>query len=201
MSNITVEEIHAAADALAAQGRRPSQAAIRKALGDRGSYTTLSQAMQSWPGRQTGPASPVQEAPEAVLSAAKTLASQLWKAASEQAAQVIEAERAGLAAQRVAMEQERGDLNELADTLTTELEDAKSAIRARDEELAQLRLAVQRHQLMLESAERASAEAKEDANAARKEAKEALEAAAELRGRLRQTTSMPEYVKHVEVSA
>ena len=46
-AGLTVEEIHAAADGLDAQGLRPTLQAVRKALG-RGSFTTISAAMSSW---------------------------------------------------------------------------------------------------------------------------------------------------------
>ena len=44
---LTIQDIHAAADQLQEQGVKPTLAEVRKALGG-GSFTTISDAMQSW---------------------------------------------------------------------------------------------------------------------------------------------------------
>ena len=44
---ISTAEIHAAADALAAQGKRPTLAAVRAALGG-GSFSTIGEALKTW---------------------------------------------------------------------------------------------------------------------------------------------------------
>ena len=44
---LTTQDIHAAADRLQEQGIKPTLAEVRKALGG-GSFTTISDAMQSW---------------------------------------------------------------------------------------------------------------------------------------------------------
>lgn len=119
-------EIHAAADALVAKGIKPTQAAIRKALGG-GSFTTISESMKSWPNRASEQAEAVPDsAPDFVASAASKFASATWDAARKIAEERLTIERAKLNAERIQMESEKKETNELVDSLDVALTTARA---------------------------------------------------------------------------
>ena len=115
------EAIWAAADALVKAGERPTLAAVRKVVGG-GSFTTISEAMAEWRGRQAI-AEPVREpAPVAVAQQAAVLAAELWAQALAIAHERLQADREALEATRVEMARERAEAVELADLLAGELD-------------------------------------------------------------------------------
>lgn len=198
MSNQTqTQKVHAAADALAAaDGKRPTLAAIREALGG-GSFTTISEAMKSWQGRHAAPAEP-DTTPETVSRAGAELAASLWKQAKALADEQLKAERAALDESRAALEQETAEAAELADGLAAENESLKATIQkltsdavaqaqeraevttratAAEAALAECRTRAEQLEKQLARAEKRADEAAETATKAREEA-------AELRGRL-----------------
>jgi hypothetical protein len=61
---LTKDQIWAVADRLAAEGKAPTLAAVRKALGS-GSFTTISEAMREWRQRRKEKADKVQTPPTA----------------------------------------------------------------------------------------------------------------------------------------
>ena len=64
---ITKQDILAAADALDAEGAKPTLAAVRKKLGG-GSFSTISEAMKEWKANHASAAAPLREpAPAAVV--------------------------------------------------------------------------------------------------------------------------------------
>ena len=115
------EAIWAAADALVKAGERPTLAAVRKAVGG-GSFTTISEAMGAWRGRQAI-AEPVREpAPVVVAQQAAALAAEVWAQALAIAHDRLQTDREALEAARVAMARERAEAVELADLLAGELD-------------------------------------------------------------------------------
>src|SRR6218665_924747 len=64
---ITKEDIYAAADALVAEGKNPTLANVRKALGG-GSFTTISEGVAAWKDERTAQPAPLQEPPPAAVA-------------------------------------------------------------------------------------------------------------------------------------
>ncbi|MBY9083388.1 DNA-binding protein, partial [Paenibacillus sp. HN-1] len=96
MAALTKEEIFAAADAIAREGRQPRVADVHKALG-RGSYTTITDAMRDWrevnkPAASTAPES----APEAISGRLTALGDELWALARQTAQAELQKEREAL---------------------------------------------------------------------------------------------------------
>lgn len=199
MSNQTqTQKIHAAADALAAaeNGKRPTLAAIRDAIGG-GSFTTISAAMKTWAGRH---AAPVEQdtTPEPISRAGVELAAAVWKQAKEQADEQLKAERATLDEAREALEQETAEAAALADELTSENESLKAAIEQLKVEATEQQKALASMTTKATAAEAALAECRaraeqlekqlereaKKADAATEAAAKAREDAAELRGRM-----------------
>ena len=179
---ITTANIHAAAAALAAQGRRPTLAAVRTVLGG-GSFSTIGEALKTW----NAPA--VQEpqdqaVPEALTDGAARMAAALWAQAREQSQQDIADARRELEQQRTALDAQRQEAVEAADALAAQLAVARRELEMARKELEVLHteLATTREKLAgaterTQQAERQAAQAKEAEMAARVEA-------AGLRGRL-----------------
>ena len=101
---VTKEQIFAAADALAAEGKRPTLESIRQITG--GSYSTISPALNEWRARQAAKASPIREAaPQAVADRMAEVGAEVWSIALELA-------NARLAAEREALDKARGELDD-----------------------------------------------------------------------------------------
>ena len=123
------EAIWAAADALVEAGERPTLAAVRKAVGG-GSFTTISEAMGAWRGRQAI-AEPVREpAPVAVSQQAAVLAAELWAQALAIAHERLQTDREALEAAREEMARERAEAVELADFLAAEMDQVRAELEA-----------------------------------------------------------------------
>lgn len=199
MSNQTqTQKIHAAADALAADGKRPTLAAIRDAVGG-GSFTTISEAMKTWNGRHAAPTEP-DTAPDAVTRAGVEQAAALWKQAKAVADEQLKSERAILDEARAELERETAEAAALADELTTENEAQKETIEQLKVEATEQQKALANMTTKATAAEAALAEcraraehlekqlerAEKKAEAAAETAAKAREEAAELRGRMTQ---------------
>ncbi len=123
---ITTADIHAAADALAAQGKRATLAAVRAALGG-GSFSTIGDALKTW--RAPVVQEPQDQAvPEALTDGAARMAAALWVQATEQAQQGIAAARRELEQQRTALEAQRQEAVEAADALAAQLADTRQEL-------------------------------------------------------------------------
>lgn len=122
---ITKEQIHAAADQIAASGETPTLANVRKALGG-GSFTTISDAMNEWKAKQQKPSVTTKEStPEAISKRLNELGGDLWAYAVELANSRLSAEREGLEAARAKMQAEQQEAATIADQLSEELETLK----------------------------------------------------------------------------
>jgi chromosome segregation ATPase len=189
------QKIHAAADALLAQGVRPTLAAIREAIGG-GSFTTISQAMKNWTGRQSAPVE-VNTTPETITRAAIEQATAFWQQAKAQAEDQLKTERQSLDEARLELESETAEAAALADELSSENENLKAIIQqlkseavmhqqefsvltirvtAADAALVECRARAEQLQKQLERAEKRADDAAEASMKAREEA-------AELRGK------------------
>ena len=125
---ITTQDIHAAADRLAAEGQQPTLAAVRSALGG-GSFTTISEAMKVWKAAQQSATAPIREvAPAAVAERMAEVAGEVWSIAQGMANDRLASEREALDAARQEMEQAQAEAAELADQLASDLDTAKAVI-------------------------------------------------------------------------
>lgn len=140
------DEVWAAADAVLAQGERPTIERVRAHLG-RGSPNTVAPMLDAWYAtlaKRLEPNSGEEDAgepgalPAPVLRAAKALWGRAQQHAQEQAAQSVQVDREALeqllerlAAERVALDQEQQRLNERSEALG-------AALQAKDHQIADL---------------------------------------------------------------
>lgn len=124
-----------AADALAAEGVKPTLRAVMDRAGG-GSMRDICAAMQQWRQRKQRIPVPASEPPETLAVAIKDI----WQAALAQAFATIEHERRALAQASAAQQDEVEEIKELAeqiererDALAAELESAKQARDAAEE--------------------------------------------------------------------
>lgn len=188
---ITKEQIWSIASALTEAGKNPTLAVVREQLGG-GSYTDISAAMQIWRQNQQASSNPIREpAPTSITERLNDFGSDLWAVALELANNRLQSEREALEQARQETETIRRETTSLADQLTSEIENLKIELLAHKDQIAQsrkesenARVAEQACQARLESSlsdiENLKAQVKEE----RETAKKAIEAAAELRGRL-----------------
>ncbi len=131
---ITRESIWAAAEQLAAEGVRPTQAVIRERLGG-GSFTTISAAMAEWHARQTQKTAPADPVPDKLSEAATELAAVTWRIAQELADAQLQARRSVIEEARQQMEAEKIEAAAFADQLGKELDASKEKVAALVERL------------------------------------------------------------------
>lgn len=134
---INTADVHTAADTLTAQGKRPTLAAIRAALGG-GSFSTISEALKSWnaPAAQS-PQTPA--IPEAITDGAARMATALWAQAAEQAQQGVRDAQDELEQQRAALEAQRQEAVEAADALAAQLAETRQKLATAYKEMEALR--------------------------------------------------------------
>jgi len=129
---LTRETIWQVADALDAEGVRPTLAAVRKRLGS-GSFTTIQEAMTEWKSRQQQAAAPIHEPPpEELTERAVHLAGEIWKMARAAADLALAGDRQRIEVEQAELRRQVAEAVELADALTEESEERKR-------ELAELR--------------------------------------------------------------
>lgn len=134
MQQITLETVSAAAEALAADGQNPTQAAIRKALGG-GSYSTIGPLLNQWR-ENHGEAAELAavELPEALAAAGTEMLARVWKTAMAEAQAGHEALRKELLASQAETTAAREETTEIAASLEADLD-------ARDKQIASLNAA------------------------------------------------------------
>lgn len=116
---ITKSDIWKVADALDAEGIRPTLAAVRKKLGS-GSYTTISDAMSEWKNRKAEVAPSPEPAPTEVIDQLTQAGNVIWAIALTKAQEQLTAERERIEAERQDIAQGLAETVELADSLTLE---------------------------------------------------------------------------------
>ncbi|WP_205617449.1 DNA-binding protein [Pelomicrobium methylotrophicum] len=141
---LTRDDIWAVADRLDAEGKAPTLAAVRKALG-RGSFTTISEAMREWHQRRKEKTDKTQEAgpvPPDLDEAVRRFSQEVWAKATE----IAKAEEAKLAHEyaeaRKEWDRERQELEAVAEDLSTALEECQAKA---DEAAAALADLARRH--------------------------------------------------------
>jgi hypothetical protein len=136
---ITREQIFKAADIIQEQGQAPTLAAVRKHLGG-GSFSTISEWMNEWRNLRARIEPPREPVPKAIIDRLLGFGDDLWATALEVAQQRFQAEREALEAQRAEMEQRLNEAAALADQTSEELESCKgkltAAIQQADERVA-----------------------------------------------------------------
>lgn len=128
---ITLQDIHAVADSIAAEGCKPTLAIVRKALGG-GSFTTISEGMQAWKVKHQAQAivTPLREAaPAAVSERLSAFGGEIWAIALELSNARLQSEREALEQVRQELAQTQQETIDLADQLNEELEQAQALIR------------------------------------------------------------------------
>ncbi len=168
---ITLHDIHAAADTIAAQGGSPTLAAIRSALGG-GSFTTISEAMKEWKTKHQALTviAPLREAaPSAISDRLSAFGTEVWGIALELANARLQSEHEALEQVRKELEQSRQEAGDLADQVSAELDQAQALIKQQAADLDTARKEVTAKIVALDSekAVRLAAERKSEiANAA-----------------------------------
>jgi chromosome segregation ATPase len=188
---LTRDTILQAADALDAEGLRPTLAAVRKRLGS-GSFTTIQEAMAEWKSRQLQAAAPLHEPPpEELTERAAALAGEIWKMARAAADLALVGQRQQIESEQAELRRQVAEAVEMADALTEESEELKRELA----ELRPLRVALEKTAAELAEVRRKSAEevhrAIETANRkdretieAQKAEKAAIERAAKAEGKV-----------------
>lgn len=173
---ISAADIHAAADALAAQGKRPTLAAVRATLGG-GSFSTIGEALKTWHKPDTAHTQEKAPIPQAITENAARMAAAMWAQAQEHAQGVIQAAQEELEQQRQAMETVRQEAVEAADAMAAQLAEARQELETLRAELVATRERLAAATEKAQQAEAQAVQARAAETAARIEA-------AELRGRM-----------------
>lgn len=135
MAALTKEEIFAAADAIAREGRQPRVADVHKALG-RGSYTTITDAMREWrESNKPAAAAAPDVAPEAISGRLTALGNELWALARQTAQDELQKDRDALEEVKSSMYEQQRETAELADALSEDNERMKEKLSELSREL------------------------------------------------------------------
>lgn len=202
----TEKDIHAAADAIIAEGGHPTLITVRARLGG-GSFSSIGPALKRWR-QQQAEKSPREATPPPMPEAVGQKMRALWDEAVTLARAELQAERDRLAVERREIELEKQEAAELADQLANELDEARAQLvrlegadRRFDEakaeagkvldeltrvraEAERARIAEQACQARLEAAAREMDDLRQRTKEAEARANKAAEEAAEWRGRL-----------------
>ena len=120
---LTTQDIHAAADQLQEQGVKPTLAEVRKALGG-GSFTTISDAMQSWKREQQEEQELQQvDLPSGITERLHTLGADMWQTAIDMANDRLSKEREALEVVKIKAQAEMDEAQEAVKTLEGEQAD------------------------------------------------------------------------------
>ena len=125
---LSEQQIHEAADEIAASGERPTLAAVRAKLGG-GSFTTIGEALKTWREAQTEDHALAQvELPEPVQERLEAATAALWQAAVAEAERRLLAERQALTEAQAEAECAVTEAKEAVTTLEAEAADYQQEI-------------------------------------------------------------------------
>lgn len=117
---LTIDQIHAAADDIQSSGEKPTLSRVREALGG-GSFSTISDAMQSWKARQREDHALSEiNVPDALSERVEQLKAAAWQSAIEEAERRLSAERAALNESQAAASSAIAESSEVIDVLEAE---------------------------------------------------------------------------------
>lgn len=174
----TLDQIHAAADSLAADGKKPTLAAVRAMVG--GSYSTLSPALARWRVEQdqsSSTATITDSVPPVVSQALLIAAATAWREAQSLAQAQIDAERDQLALARAQADEQVSDALAAADASAADADAARQALKDLQQQFQDLTQA-------LSVAQALNLELRADRDSARTAAASSADLASEMRGRL-----------------
>lgn len=136
---LTSDQVHAAADAIVQRGENPKLTTVRKELGG-GSFSTISEAMQSWREQHAKEAVLQQtEVPESLTARAHAFCAAAWKEASDEADSRLETERASLKQAREDAAAQVKEVREMVTTLEQEAIEREERIHALSTDLDEQR--------------------------------------------------------------
>ena len=131
---ITKEVIFAAADELNANGTNPTLAAVRKKIGNRGSFTTISEFMQEWRASKEVKAKTNSDpVPQELADRIAILGADVWSVAIELATGRFLTEKASLESARLQLEKEKTEALTTLDDLALEIVSLKTRISTLEE--------------------------------------------------------------------
>lgn len=142
---INQERVNQVCEAMDAEGKAPTLAAVREALGE-GSFSTLARMVKVWKAGRVDvePVAMAVEVPEAVAAAGARMAAMVWAEAERLAGERLAGERADMEASKAEMAAE-------LEAAYQELEQVSAAERMKEKQLAEMD--VQLSQLRWELAE------------------------------------------------
>ncbi len=136
----TPEQIHEAADRLAADGQEPNPGNLREALGGKGSFTTITKHLEAWREKRRAQPGPVAiEMPESV----KEAFAKCWQAVSVEAGKEVAAARAKADAEISAAKALHGEALAVVAQVEAEQEAETARADALAEQIEAERLATQ----------------------------------------------------------
>lgn len=188
----TLDQIHAAADALAADGKKPTLAAVRAMVG--GSYSTLSPALARWRVEQdqtSSSATITDSVPPVVSQALLIAAATAWREAQSLAQAQIDAERDQLALARAQADEQVSDALAAADASAADADAARQALKDLQQQYQDLTQA-------LAVAQALNVELRADRDAARTAATSSADLASEMRGRLAALEERASKADHIQ---
>lgn len=163
---VTQTEVHAAADRVAARGVKPTVAAVRAELGNRGSNSTILHYLRDWWRYQSAVKNDTSlEIPEALAKTIREALEGTWTAASRIASEEIATARQVAQKQNDGLEVQLRDAVETIEAMETETENLRSEL-----ESARGKLDVAREQLVAKQAELATMRLQMEENMAQTEA-------------------------------
>ncbi|EGW6523427.1 DNA-binding protein [Escherichia coli] len=187
---LTKQDIWRVADELDAQGIRPTLAAVRKKIGS-GSFTTISDAMAEWKSRKAVALPSPEPLPVTVNEQLAEFGNALWAIALASANARLDEDRKQIEADKAAISQQLAEAVELADTLTRENDQLRERIKQlepieheRDKLADQLAEVERRSGEELNRCMEKVTQSDNEALEARKQAKEAIERAANFQGQI-----------------
>lgn len=192
--SITKDQIWAAADELQRLGKSPTLVAVREAIGETGSFSTIAPVMAEWRALQAKTTTAKTPIPEAFSARMRQQAEHVWADALGVADELVSSERDALRAARKELETERAEMASLLDHAAEQIAAATLRItdlEAKNEKLSELHAAI--------NAELAGAQARLDEReqAVRQERAERQSVQAAL-AEVRERLAMLEAARHVE---
>jgi hypothetical protein len=147
---ITEKAVHAAADDLDLEGKKPGLEAIRRRLGDHGSYSTIQRFMRNWkPVSETvGDVAP----PEGLILRAGSLAREMWSTAVADAKREADEMTAEAKDELSRCDENLRQMTQTADALVLERDEARRLLSERDEQLAASQAEAQKWRVQLAAA-------------------------------------------------
>jgi hypothetical protein len=138
---ITQEQVHTAADSIAADGKTATVAAVRAYLGV-GSFSTITPILREWTEAQAPPiiaASPADPAPQMVVDFLTATAPKIWAVAAQLANEHLAAERKTMETERTELLAALTDSTATGEIIAADLDTAHEQIASLTDLVASLK--------------------------------------------------------------